>query len=152
MKPVGIKRFLRLHNALDHVKYRLGAKASYGTTPSRIRQIDCSGYARYMIYNCGGENLPDGSWNQLDWCQKHLRKLDKYSDVQYAANDESRLFIAFVKPVVVGGRVVKAGHVWFVYCGETYESHGGKGVNKRHWNQLWAKLRGAVAFELPTVP
>lgn len=151
MKPVSIRKFLDMHRRLDHVKYRFGAKASFSTKPEHIKEIDCSGYARYEVFHAtsGEVKMPDGSANQRDWCEDQgLRRLARYSDVQYAAHDPSRLFICFVRPLPG-----VAGHVWFVHQGKTYESHGKRtGVNSRGWNLLFAKLRGALAFEVPTAP
>ncbi len=151
--PIDLKKFTDTFHAMLHVKYRLGAKCSLSAKPNEIREIDCSGFARLILSRAtdGKLVIPDGSWNQREWCEKAgLRKLKKYSDVQYAAKDPKRLFICFVKPVVIGKVVVKAGHVWFVSCGVTIESRGGAGVSSRYWNQAFARLRGAVAFELET--
>jgi hypothetical protein len=153
MKPVDIKKLLHTFDAMKgRVTYKLGAKApSLMSLPKEIRRIDCSGLVRYAVYQAAGSTIPDGSWIQREYCeQQGFRQLKKYSDVQYAKDDGSRLFLCFIKPIVVGGIVIKAGHVWFVYKGRTLESWGGPGVDSRHWNQTVFRLRKAVAFELPT--
>lgn len=155
-EPLDISKFLDNHRKLDHVHYELGEKAeSLSQDPATIRFLDCSGYARVQVFQCTDthEKIPDGSWNQRDWCEKNLRQLKQYSDVQYAANDPKRIFICFIKPTAT-----TAGHVWFVYMGKTYECHGGKkgnGVDSRSWtyfNTQGFKARGLVAFELVAKP
>jgi hypothetical protein len=136
-------------------KYGFGSKApNLNGSLDRIRAIDCSGFARLAIYRATGGRaaVPDGSVNQREWAERlGLHKLQKYSDVQYAADDASRLFLCFIAPLVVAGVTLKAGHVWFVHCGKTIESSTPtRGVGTRHWNQLVFRVRRAVAFELPT--
>lgn len=113
------------------VKYKLGAKVPLGVDTNDIQRIDCSGWSRYHLHRASGVEMPDGSQVQLGWARKNLRKLASYSDVQYAKDDGSRLFIAFLSP--------KPGddwprHVWFVYMGKTMESYATGGVNSRAWN------------------
>lgn len=114
------------------VKYKLGAKVPLGATVAQIVRIDCSGFVRWILAKCGvGLVLPDGSQNQLDWARKNLRKLEKYSDVQYASGDPTRVFIAFLSP--------KPGaswprHVWLIRMGQTMESYGSGGVGSRAWD------------------
>lgn len=117
------------------VKYKLGAKApSLDADSNEIDKIDCSGYVRYVLHRAG-LTIPDGSQVQLGWARANLRKLGKYSDVQYAAKDPSRLFIAFLSP--------KPGndwprHVWLLRSDgkamRTMESYSSGGVNSRPWN------------------
>jgi hypothetical protein len=149
MLKLDLTQFLMHHSDLDHVAYRFGAKPPRLSTPAdSLLFLDCSAYVRIQIYHAtrGGETFPDGSVNQRDECKKlGLYQLARYSDVQYAAHDSSRLFICFVAPMP---RI--AGHVWFVLAGKTYESRGGAGVSSRRWNLTFARLRKAVAFELPT--
>ena len=113
------------------VGYLLGAKCKLDAKPEDIRRIDCSGWVRYHLYQATGIKLPDGSQNQLAWARKNLRKLAKYSDVQYAAADGGRLFIAFLSP--------KPGeewprHVWLLKLGVTMESCSSQGVASRNWD------------------
>ncbi|TXH58828.1 MAG: hypothetical protein E6Q97_01190 [Desulfurellales bacterium] len=141
---------LQLHGQLERngVRYGLGAKAKPSTPPDKIARIDCSGYVRYMVLNCSDiKEFPDGSQNQLAWCIQNLRQLGKYSDVSYAAEDETRLFIAFIKPHVNGAG--KIGHVWLICEGETYESCGGKGVTNRPWNTGVLRREAYACFEIP---
>jgi hypothetical protein len=149
MNKISLKIFLATHAQLDSVKYQFGAKPPFLSAPlDALRVLDCSAYARIQLFHAtsGALVIPDGSVNQREWCEKEgLHQLKKYSDVQYAITDKSRLFICFVKPFAG-----VAGHVWFVRGGRTYESRGGAGVSSRGWNLTFAKLRNAVAFELPT--
>jgi len=127
--------FILLQEAIadcaGRVKYLLGAKVPLDFKSEQIKKIDCSGWVRWLIHLICGIKLPDGSQNQLSYCKSHFRQLAKYSDVLYAAEDSSRLFIAFLSP--------KPGqewprHVWLIWKGRTVESAGGKGVCQRDWN------------------
>lgn len=134
------------------VKYKLGGKAaSLDADSNVIKQIDCSGAVRYWMHRAG-LTIPDGSQVQLGWARKNLRKLGKYSDVQYAAKDPGRLFIAFLSP--------KPGnawprHVWLLRSDgkamRTMESYSSGGVNSRPWNA--SILMGCKeCFEIPVKP
>lgn len=113
------------------VKYKLGAKAKMQQGIEDIKQIDCSGFTRYILARATDVLWPDGSQNQLAWARKNLRKLARYSDVQFAKDDPGRLFIAFLSPKP-GNEWPR--HVWLIRCGKTMESHGSRGVNSRHWD------------------
>lgn len=115
------------------VKYKLGAKCALDADSASIKQIDCSGVVRWWLHRAAGIQLPDGSQQQLAWARANLRKLEKYSDVQYAAGDDSRLFIAFLSPKP--GKAWPR-HVWLVWKGKTMESYGGHGVGGRPWNHF----------------
>jgi hypothetical protein len=137
------------------VQYDLGAKAgSLKDDTSKINRIDCSGFARYIIAKATQQALiiPDGSWNQRDWCERvGLHRLASYNDVLYAT--PRRLFICFITPHVNGAGDI--GHVWFVSqldgdsTPDTMESHGGVGIDSRPWNARVLKRECAAAFELP---
>lgn len=156
--PVDLSTLLDLHSRceLRGIRYGLGSKAKSLTQDSHtISRIDCSGYVRYLIAKATNQKLilPDGSWNQRDWCENNgLHRLQKYSDVVYG--DKSRLFIAFITPHINGAGSI--GHVWLVArvdgdnVPDTIESHGGKGVDTRAWNHLTLRRQCAACFELPT--
>lgn len=115
------------------VKYSFGAKAPNLDADSHtITEIDCSGFVRFVLHRAanGGFTMPDGSVNQREWIEAHgWHELNQYSDVQYAKDDPTRLFIAFLDP-----KGNKPGHVWLIRGGVTMESHGGVGVDSRPWN------------------
>lgn len=116
------------------VKYKLGAKVAIGAIVAAIKQVDCSGYVRWLADKAGFNRLlPDGSQVQLEWCRANLRKLEKYSDVQYAKDDPNRVFIAFLSPKP-GSQWPR--HVWLVHMGKTMESYGGHGVGSRDWSHF----------------
>lgn len=135
------------------VKYVLGAKAPLGASVKSITAIDCSGFVRWVLYGASGRELklPDGSWHQAVWCDKHLRKLAQYSDVHYAAEDPSRLFIAYLPPNAI--RKNSAGHIWLVRSDgqrmRTYESRGGKGPSSRVWDAPVLLKHATGAWEVP---
>jgi hypothetical protein len=109
------------------VTYGLGAKAQLGCDYSTIKKIDCSGFVRYAIHYTTGSRIvmPDGSWNQDDWCKNQGFRVVPYAS--YAGRPDGVLRIGFMhtKPV---------GHVWFVLDRQTIESHGGVGPDRREWN------------------
>ena len=108
------------------VEYKLGAKApSLKSLVSDIKQIDCSGFVRYAMYQAtsGAVIMPDGSWNQDDWCRKQGFAAVNYQKT--AGTLDHRLRIAFMH----GG----IGHVWFVLDGQTIESRGHVGPSRRDW-------------------
>jgi hypothetical protein len=153
--PVSLILLETIFNNMDgRVGYLLGAKApSLACDTSDIRQIDCSGFTRYILARASAQRLilPEGSQNQLAWClQEGLHRVNPYSGVQSAARDPSRLFIAFLTPGADG-----IGHVWLLRSrdGEmqTRESHGGGvGVDSRPWD--WHSIASCrFCFELPAV-
>lgn len=149
-----------IHNKMiGKCKYRLGAKArSLSMDSNDISHIDCSGDSRYLVARASNQELiiPDGSMNQLDYAKRYWRQLEKYEDVEYAAKDPSRLFIAFMAPTEEQRRMnamddrARGRHVWLLKSnGEemlTIESKGGKGCTSQPWNQYKSKW----CFEIPT--
>lgn len=132
------------------VRYRLGAKAPHVMCGSdEIHEIDCSGFTRWILARAsvGSLILPDGSLQQLAAVQeRRWRKLAQYSDVHYARNDGSRLFIAFLTPPP---RASWPRHVWLLRCGRTLESCGRRGVCSRPWDHQSIR-RAQWCFEVPT--
>lgn len=142
------------HNLEGRVKYLLGAKidVSKDSADPTIRRVDCSGFSRFEFVKMGFKNVPDGSQNQLAWCEASgWHRLAKYSDVglQDVRQDGSRLFVAFMKPKFIGRRQIASGHVFYVRKGMTYESCYGRGVSSRPWNTLVLKMRACAAYEVP---
>ena len=140
------------HNHMaGRVTYELGAKSpSLGCDTSRIRTIDCSGYTRDQIYAATGGKviIPEGSQAQRDWCESQgLHRLAHYSDVAYAAQDASRLFIAFLSPHP-GEEWPR--HVWLIRSGTSRESCGSRGVCSRTWDNS-NLVSSPACYELPTV-
>lgn len=139
------------NNMKGRVKYRLGGKAvSLNADSHTINSIDCSGFVRFALYRAslGAIMLPDGSVNQHDWVvSQKWHKLGRYSDVGRAdvKDDFARLFIAFASPT----EVHPVGHVWLVWAGETYESHGGVGVDSRDWNAEVLMHNVTSCYEVP---
>jgi cell wall-associated NlpC family hydrolase len=136
-------------NMRGRVLYDFGGKAADLDMDSHgIEDIDCSGFVRFALHRAGGPTLPDGSVNQHAWCEEHaLYQVEKYSDLRHTVKDKSRLFICFIPPK---GR--KAGHVWLVRGGFTYESHGGVGVDARKWNTGVLYRNCTAVYELETAP
>lgn len=136
-------------NMTGRVKYLLGAKApSLACDSHEIHLIDCSGAVRYFLYRAtrGELILPEGSQAQLEWCIANgLHRLAHYSDVAFAKDDPTRLFICFLKPHA-GEEWPR--HVWLVVGGRTLESCGSHGVCSRDWDDV-NLVHCVDAFELP---
>lgn len=143
------------------VSYGLGSKA-----PSALLHdpkaplagfdtIDCSGYVRLALYRAsgGGLLLPDGSQNQRAWAEANLRQV-AYKDAAAYMTD-TRLFIAFIKPFA--NNCGNVGHVFLLLSpdgdgkAETFESHGGAGIDSRDWNTRVLIREVYSCFELETV-
>jgi cell wall-associated NlpC family hydrolase len=166
MNPINKSLLISLSAQLERrgVKYGYGAKADdkqtnprstgqLSTPPDTIDQIDCSGFSRYILYQTAGWRIPDGSQNQREWCENNqLVKLATYADVNDDVGGEA-LYIAFIKPYTNGCGSI--GHVWFVYKpgdgqgAETFESHGGVGVDSRKWDTTILLKEAFEAFKLP---
>lgn len=112
------------------VAYDYGAKPNPGAKPGSFRNSDCSGFVRWLLPLVATEHIdvPDGSWNQWEWCKRQGFKLTAYDK----AGDEKdfRLRIAFIPKV---GE--QAGHVILLLNGYSIECCGGKGVCRRRWNE-----------------
>jgi hypothetical protein len=70
---VDLNQFDKRFRELIGTKYDLGAKSPFlGAPESQIKYLDCSGFERDEIYCSTGVVIPDGSWNQREWCEKNL--------------------------------------------------------------------------------
>ena len=125
------------------------------TPPDTIDGLDCSGYMRYVLYQAANWVIPDGSQNQLEYFQDgDFEQLAAYDDTN-ADVGRDHLSIGFIKPWVNGCGAI--GHVWLVYkpgdgkAAETFECHGGVGVDSRMWNTIVLTHEVYVSFKLPIV-
>jgi len=113
--------------------YGLGDKIDItATDPSHVltHRVDCSGEVRWLMYQCAGIKIPDGSVNQHDWVKS---RGFKKSDVKSGKLKDGRVRIAFLEPAMTTSHI---GHVVLIWNGMTYESHGGKGPDSRPWTGL----------------
>ena len=119
-------RLVDLMEACYGKHYRFGAKVALDAAPSSFDECDCSGFVRWLLHGSTSDQLevPDGSWNQHQWCRTNGFKATDYSAV--AGLKDSRLRIAFIEP-----RRGRAGHVWLIINGGTIESYGGHGPGRR---------------------
>lgn len=153
--PVDLDKILRVFSAqvLQGIKYRLGGKApSLSAAPAQLESgIDCSGLVRLLMFQAGGVVMPDGSWNQRDWCEKNLQEVP-YSQAVTAKPGE--LYIAFITPNQNGAGSI--GHVWFCTqrdgdaIAETLESYGGHGIGSRPANTAVLVRLVSKCFKVPT--
>jgi cell wall-associated NlpC family hydrolase len=92
-----------------HVKYSLGAKAtSLSLTPSQIREIDCSGFAQYLLHHVCRVRIPAGSWHQNKWFKDQQFAKEEYPEVGGTKDNCLRVGYFPRKPGMT------AGHIWFV--------------------------------------
>lgn len=136
MHVIDQKRLLGLHDQLDPLKYSVGngtGKAKYGEDPSKIKNLDCSGYVHYVLNKVTDGRIVIGkgpSWVNSggirNWAKTQNLTSVKYSE--NAGKNDNILRLAYLPPSK------SYGHIWLVLNGETLESHGSGGVNRRHWN------------------
>ena len=129
-----------LFNELCHdgINYRLGEK------DPNTGFLDCSGWIHYACERYAPTwAMPDGSYNQMDWCTRQQLRGVKYSEAAHA--DAARLFIAFI----TADDTHNIGHVWFLNYGETMECHGGGGIDSRDWDTPVLLTEVSHCFELP---
>jgi len=150
MYLVNYPTFMELVDALmkdGHIKYKLGAKPALKTTPEAITKSDCSGFVRYLMYNAtdGAAEIGTGggTWWQNKWCEDQMLEEVDYST---AANNDGILRIAFIH-----GSKKKVGHVWLILGGQTIESHGGVGADRRSWDTPKLKAGVDVCYKLATM-
>ena len=127
------------------VKYKLGAKAGLHATPGEdFTKIDCSGFVRWLLFQCGNgfAAIPDGSWNQWEWCKREGFKESTY-DKNGAGLCDSRLRIAFIR-----AKPGSSGHIWLIINGQTIESYSPVGVKRRPWNYKTLKNNVAAVYVL----
>jgi cell wall-associated NlpC family hydrolase len=125
------------------VSYGLGAKPPITGGVGSFTKADCSGYVRWLLHRQGVQ-LVDGSVRQHD----QIRRADfKTSDVASGKLRDHVLRIAFLRPQDSTSNV---GHVALILNGETIESHGSKGPNRRPWTGTgWQAKAGVYALTVP---
>lgn len=133
------------------VTYGLGAKVPrHGAKPGTdFTKIDCSGFVREAIWRGTPEGqepvkFPDGSVVQNDWMNA--------GGFRRAENDDGFLSdnvlrISFLRPA---DGLNKIGHVALIHMGQTIESHGGKGPNRREWTGTgWQAKANLYVLDVP---
>jgi cell wall-associated NlpC family hydrolase len=122
----------KVQTCYGKVKYKMGAKPPLnGVAGKDFTQSDCSGFVRWILWLAtnGHLILPSGSWYQWEWCKDRDFKPTAGGYAEGAALHDRRLRIAFF-----GAKRGRAGHVWLILNGNTYESYGGRGVGSRKWD------------------
>lgn len=116
-------------------QYRLGGKASNLKADSAVIRglgMDCSGYVRWILHKASSFRLtiPDGSVQQGDWFE--AKGFKKSTGAACERLDGILRVAQWRNP---GG----VGHIALVHNGETIESHGGAGPDRREWdmNATW---------------
>jgi len=150
MTPIALGLFYACYHGAQRAGcvYLYGAKPAVDADSSDVHHADCAGMVRWLIARATGGQviLPEGSPDQHAWCEAQgLHKVSQYSDLHYAMQDGSRLFLAFHNPEPVG-------HVWAVNMGRSIECHGPRGepLGGRAWdNPILVRIADAC-YELPT--
>ncbi|RYH08194.1 hypothetical protein [Tropicimonas sp. IMCC6043] len=138
----------------------VGKVRPISTRPEDIRQLDCSGFFEYIIYHTtiGRHDIPAGSRRQWSWLRDN-----GYTEVDYATyaprNDDvvrAGFRAAEHRRDHEGRRVrSRAGHVWMVINGATYESTtavGNDGVCSLNWEYRLKRDEVDAFFTLGTAP
>lgn len=146
------KRLLDIHKSLDPITYAVGrgkGKAKYDDDPSKIKNLDCSGYVHYILNKASEGKIVIGkgplwvnSGGISDWASKQ-----GFKSVDYAKNAgkmDNILRLAYLPPKK------SYGHIWLVLNGKTLESHGSKGVNRRPWDTSVLKKNASACYEIAT--
>lgn len=110
-------------------QYKLGGKAPSLKADSAIirsLKLDCSGYVRWILHRATDDQvvMPDGSDNQAEWLDLHGFKR---STVDAWFRKDGVVRIVHYNPIG------KVGHIAVVLNGETIESHGKAGPDRREW-------------------
>lgn len=109
-----------------HCKYGFGDKARMTDKPADIKKIDCSGFVQYLLYHVATPSLKirAGSWHQNKYFEdNHFEQVDYATE---ASKRDGILRLGYFRG--------SPGHIWLVLNGETIESSGGKGPNRRAWS------------------
>lgn len=133
-------------------QYGFGGKVPITADSSEVRgkDVDCSGYVRWLLYRASGEqfDIGDGSWLQHDLIEGLGCKA---STVEAANLKDGALRIAFLAPGAL--RPGAAGHVALVLNDQTMESHSGTGPDSRPWDptKRWMSLCRVYVLTAPKV-
>ncbi len=148
---IDIKNILTFVNACitskPRVGYKMGAKVPDDNSqpgnpaPPGFLAVDCSGFVRAAIRrstNPKMEAFPDGSVIQHEWIQAQGFRAGRVEDGEAL---DGILRIAFLPPSESKEGV---GHVSFILDGQTIESHGGIGPDRRVWKGLAWRTKTTV--------
>jgi hypothetical protein len=141
--PIDVAKALAFLNACTtshpRVTYGLDKKAPNDASqpgdpaPPGFVQLDCSGFVRAAIRRSTTPKLaafPDGSVQQHDWVK--AQGYPKAAVADGAAQD-GKVRIAFLPPNASPEHI---GHVVLIHDGQTLESHGHVGPDRRQWTSL----------------
>jgi len=153
--PIDVRLLLSTEKEMEGIAYKLDGKVPLSEPIEQIDNIDCSAFVRYVLYHATFKRtiLPDGSWNQEQWCKESGLPRETYANTMLC---DGAVRIAFLYG--------KIRHVWLVLDGLTLESYGGHGPGRRAWNHSHlihagacfrltpqTKLRSNPAAELGTL-
>lgn len=149
---------LKTLNIRYKMKGQEGKVRNLTNTPGSIRCLDCSGFVQYLIFSttAGNAKLPQGSVRQRDYLLDHHFPRVNY-EVEAGWKDNI-VRIAFRDPkrkIVNGVRKKKAGHVWLIYNGFTFECTtvgAGNGPRSLKWDHRLRKNAAKYCFVLGRLP
>jgi hypothetical protein len=151
---VNVKELLTLTHDFMHkgVPYSWGGKPnlSLGNPTLEFNYthgIDCSGFVKLTLWESTDPriSLPDGSWQQHEWIKAHQPTAVPYNLATVGNAGAQKLYLCYIEPKPG----VHAGHTWWVWEGWTMESHGGRGVDQRHWNTPVLVQEVAATYLIP---
>jgi cell wall-associated NlpC family hydrolase len=146
--PIDTDLMIKVHDIVEVPgnQYKMGGKPDLFATADHVSDlaIDCSGYVRWLLHKAtrGAVTIPDGSYIQHDYIEAQGYK---HSSVEAGKLHDGCVRVAFLAP-----RDGRAGHVAIIYQGETIESHGGTGPDRREWTGArWQGLCTVYALTKP---
>ena len=152
--PIDIAKALTFLHACTtsqpRVSYGLDAKAPNDASqpgapaPPGFVKLDCSGFVRAVIRRSTTPKMtqfPDGSVQQHDWVRAQGYPKATVAD---GGSLDGKVRIAFLPPHATPDHI---GHVVLLHEGQTLESHGGVGPDRRNWSALPWRTHTEV-FEL----
>jgi hypothetical protein len=134
-------------------KYEYGRKQSALLAPAAWEYIDCSGMMDYTLQRAWGVKMdPGGSVAQHAWCERKCLKLVSYEGIPSMAPGLVLLCYMVASPATG-----EPGHTWLVVTEKsgrpilTFESHGGKGPDRRRYDTPVLFDNCCACYELGTL-
>lgn len=116
-----------LQSGVGRIKYEFGGKVKtlLQSLPN-VKKLDCSGFIRMLVFKTTPDHLeiPDGSWNQREWCKSMGFKETLY---EHCLLHDGRVRLCFLPTEC------NPNHVWACWNGLTVECCSRKGVTQQLW-------------------
>lgn len=146
-----VTEILAFYHACDtaspRVGYKMGAKVkSHGDVPGvDFTAVDCSGFFKEAIWRGTSPHIktPSGSVRQHGWVKQQGFSKQTLED---GLQQDGAVRVAFLRPADSPQNI---GHVALIHNGETIESHGGVGPNRRPWDMRHWQAKTTVYLLSP---